>query len=290
MYTKSCLLGYSQIINEPTNIEPNKSPSCIDLILTSQPNLVVESGVHPSLMSICHHQIIFAKISFKVFTSCVEREVWHYNQAQVSLIKRSIENLNWTRAFEGLSVNDQVELFNDSLLNILRNLIPHENIKCSSKDPPWMNKEIKGALRHKNRIYKKYISGGRKPEDEANLKETSSFVSDLIADTKSSYFQNLSKRLNDPLTRPKTYWSILKKLFNKAKIPSVPPLLVNDTFVTDFREKAGIFNVVFCKSMQYSRYYQGGFTSILPEVSYKTNKRFSSIEFSLSDIKNCKWT
>ena len=79
-----------------------------------------------------------------------------------------------------------------------------------------MNKEIKGALRHKNRIYKKYISGGRKPEDEANLKEISSFVSDLIADTKSSYFQHLGKGLNDPLTRPKTYWSILKKLLNKG--------------------------------------------------------------------------
>ena len=113
-----------------------------------------------------------------------------------------------------------------------------------------MNKEIKGALRHKNRIYRKYISGGRKPENEANLKETSSFVSDLIADTKSSYFQHLGKRLNDPLTRPKTYWSILKKLLNKAKIPSVPPLLVNDTFVTDFREKAGIFNV-FLQIMQF---------------------------------------
>ena len=120
------------------------------------------------------------------------------------------------------------------------------------------------------RIYKKYISGGKKPEDEANLKETSSFVSDLIADTKSSHFQNLGKRLNDPLTRPKTYWSILKKLLNKAKIPSVPPLLVNDTFVTDFREKAGIFNVFFanqCNILDNA--------SILPEVSYKTNKRFS---------------
>ena len=134
------------------------------------------------------------------------------NRAQVFLIKRSIENFNWTRAFEGLSVNDQVELLNDSLLNILRNFIPHENVKCSSKDPPWMNKEIKGALRHKNRIYKKYISDGRKPEDEANLKETSSFVSDLIADTKSSYFQHLGKRLNDPFDSSENLLVYLKQV------------------------------------------------------------------------------
>ena len=63
----------------------------------------------------------------------------------------------------------------------------------------------------------------------------------------------------------------LKKLLNKAKIPSVPPLLVNDTFVTDFREKAGIFNVFFANQCNILDN-----TSILPEVSYKTNKRFNA--------------
>ena len=37
-----------QIINEPTHILPS-SASCIDLIFTNQPNLVINSGVHPSL-------------------------------------------------------------------------------------------------------------------------------------------------------------------------------------------------------------------------------------------------
>ena len=49
--------GLKQVIDCPTHILPN-SASFIDLIFTSQPNLVVESGVH--------HQIIFAKIRFKV--------------------------------------------------------------------------------------------------------------------------------------------------------------------------------------------------------------------------------
>ena len=40
--------GLYQIINEPTYILKNSS-SCIDLIFTSQPNLIIESGVHPSL-------------------------------------------------------------------------------------------------------------------------------------------------------------------------------------------------------------------------------------------------
>ena len=37
-----------QLISDPTHILPNCS-TCIDLIFTDQPNLVVDSGVHPSL-------------------------------------------------------------------------------------------------------------------------------------------------------------------------------------------------------------------------------------------------
>ena len=44
----------SQIIKEPTHILSN-SASCIDLILTSLPNLVIHSGVHPSLHPNCDH-------------------------------------------------------------------------------------------------------------------------------------------------------------------------------------------------------------------------------------------
>ena len=56
----------SQVITEPTHILDN-SKSCIDLIFTSQPNMIMDSGIHPSLHSNCHHQIIYAIFDLKVF-------------------------------------------------------------------------------------------------------------------------------------------------------------------------------------------------------------------------------
>ena len=47
--------GLHQFINEPTHLTRNAS-SCIDLIFTSQPNLIMESGVHSSLHENCHHK------------------------------------------------------------------------------------------------------------------------------------------------------------------------------------------------------------------------------------------
>ena len=40
-------LGLSQVISE--NFEPNKNPSCIDLVITDQPNLILDSGTRASL-------------------------------------------------------------------------------------------------------------------------------------------------------------------------------------------------------------------------------------------------
>ena len=42
-------LGLSQIISEPTNFERNKKLSCIDLIITDQPNLILDCGTLASL-------------------------------------------------------------------------------------------------------------------------------------------------------------------------------------------------------------------------------------------------
>ena len=52
--------GLYQIINEPTHVLPSLE-SCNDLIFTNQPNLVLNSRVHPSLHQSCHHQIIFSQ-------------------------------------------------------------------------------------------------------------------------------------------------------------------------------------------------------------------------------------
>ena len=91
--------GLHQLINEPTHLLQNSS-SCIDLIFTSQPNIVVESGVHTSLHPNCHHQIVFAKFNLKIYyPPPYLREVWHYKEANAGLIKRAINKFNQKKLF-----------------------------------------------------------------------------------------------------------------------------------------------------------------------------------------------
>ena len=52
--------------NTRTNTYFKNSSSCIHLIFTDQPSLIIDSGTHPSLHPNCHHKIIHSKIDLKI--------------------------------------------------------------------------------------------------------------------------------------------------------------------------------------------------------------------------------
>ena len=78
----------------------------------------------------------------------------------------------------------------------------------------------------------------------------------------------------DPTTSPKAYWSILKTVLNNKKIPCIPPIYHN-IYITDFKEKAQIFNNIFAKQCTLVEN-----TSKLPIDSFKRNNLPSTISFT----------
>ena len=96
--------GFHQLISQPTHVLPQTS-SCIDLIFTDQPNLIVDSGAHPSLHS-NHHQITYCKLNLSIeYPPPYEILVWDYNRANVEGIKKSIESVNSKVMFNNKSVH-----------------------------------------------------------------------------------------------------------------------------------------------------------------------------------------
>ena len=93
-------------------------------------------------------------------------------------------------------------------------------------------------------------------------------------------YDHLSKKLNNPNTSAKTYWPLLKSFYKGPKVPLIPPLLVNNKTVSDFTEKANLFNDFFasqCTSISND--------SVLPSrKSFKTNKRLYKLNIKEDDI------
>ena len=67
----------------------------------------------------------------------------------------------------------------------------------------------------------------------------------MIEDAKRNYCREAGKTLANAEICSKTYWNLINTVLNKAKMPIIPPLLENGLFVTDFTEKAQIFNDYF---------------------------------------------
>ena len=197
--------GLSQIIKEPRHILSN-SPSCIDLLFTSQPNLVMCSGVHPSLHPNCHHQIIFAKFNLTIlYPHAYKRLVWRYQQANTDLIKRATELLVMEKSLSNLDVNKQVSVFNETIMNIFENFIPHETITCNDKDPPWMNKQIKTLFAEKNALYKRLKQRMVISQLLDKLDALQAKLQSSINFFQFNYCRKISKKLSDPSTSPKCY-------------------------------------------------------------------------------------
>ena len=73
------------------------------------------------------------------------------------------------------------------------------------------------------------------------------------------------------------YW---KKLYNDKKIPLIPPLLVDDKFVTDMKTKANIFNkflVEKCTPLKNNSKLQSS-------QMFLTQSRLISLDFNEDEI------
>ena len=100
-YEGSALFNYfttnqlQQLVTEPTYLVGD-SKSCIDLVLTDQPNLVINCKVIPSLHTNCHHQINHVTLNIRSPPPPpFSRRVWHYDRTQVDHIKRAISVYDW---------------------------------------------------------------------------------------------------------------------------------------------------------------------------------------------------
>ena len=124
----------------------------------------------------------------------------------------------------------------------MSNYIPHETITCDGRDRPRVNKDFRQLIFDKNHAYKSYIPNDKSLQFFNQFKFFQTKLSSLIEISKNQYNTHLSYNLLDPKTSQKLYWSIMKIFLNNKKISCILPLPYQDKFVTDFKEKANIFN------------------------------------------------
>ena len=108
-----------------------------------------------------------------------------------------------------------------------------------------MNKIIKLKIKAKNKLYKQYIKNRRFGSDFVFIECLVNEINDLISNAKNLYYDNLAKNETIHCCKQKPICQFLKHFTTKKNIPLIPPLLIDDKFVTDIQAKVNIFNKFF---------------------------------------------
>ena len=151
----------------------------------------------------------------------------------------------------------------------MSNFIANETKRFVPRDPPWIIKPLKTMLNRKNRLFKNYKKHRYKEEDKVRLDAFRVECQIAVATSK----------LNDPNTSKKSYWKIVNRVMNKCRSPKIPPLLINNQFILECKEKVKLFNDFFsqqCKPIVTS--------SVLPNLTFLTDKRIYQITIGNDEI------
>ena len=105
--------------------------------------------------------------------------MWYYKLANSDCIQRAIKNFDWKKIFLNVDVNKKVLLFNETVINIICNFIPHEIVTYDVRDPPWMTRLIKKAIKDKNLFYQRFVKNTDFANNDSNLERFRSLQNNL---------------------------------------------------------------------------------------------------------------
>ena len=69
--------------------------------------------------------------------------MWNYKKANTESIRKSLESVNWKILFNKKTVNKQVSILNETIINTFSNFVPNKRVTFNDSDPHWMNDYIK---------------------------------------------------------------------------------------------------------------------------------------------------
>ena len=84
-------------------------------------------------------------------------QVWNYSEARVDEIRSSLRNTDWTSIFVDLTADEMTNKFTIPIMDLMHRFIPNQMIRCDDRGPPWITPKLKMAIKHKHRVYNKYV-------------------------------------------------------------------------------------------------------------------------------------
>ena len=120
------------------------------------------------------------------------------------------------KIFHNVDVNSQV-LFNETVLNIIRNFIPHETVTFDDRHPLWITSRIKKMINDKNLVFERFVYKKGFVNNSSNLDRFGSLQNKLssLIETSKIIFLKSCKKVTLSQYQLKTLLVYFQKFFNE---------------------------------------------------------------------------
>ena len=148
------LNGLKQLISETTLVTLSTSTT-LDLLITNCSNEFLNTGTLSSPLN-CDHSVIFGEMAIVFHKShCFKRDVWDFSDADVLNLNCELLQTDWSAIVENCFDADIIyEKWYRIFRRIVENFIPFKTVTTRPKDKPWMNGQVRLAIRKRNRFLK----------------------------------------------------------------------------------------------------------------------------------------
>ncbi|KAL5261473.1 hypothetical protein ACHWQZ_G007251 [Mnemiopsis leidyi] len=272
--------GLAPVISIPTHRREGCKPSCIDNILTSNPENVVISGTIDTLTNA--HTGVFEITKIRIATEPKQEQNFKFydysNQNLEKFVQKldndlsNITNINEFSEFTGI--------FHDALDSTCK--LPRPKItKRTPQNNPWITDSIKTAIDKKHELkddWVKSIVAKTKPLGDPCLKKRFTdyrrVLKAVVNTAKNSY--SSTKILENKHDRKKI-WQIINELRGKSKKVIKPAITIDNKKITDRRIIANEFN----------KYFNSIASKLNESIVNLSDSKFSSFEeFLMPSNKN----
>ena len=143
-------LCLTQVVSEPTSLSSHSS-TLIDLVLLSQPPLLISCHIIPPLANSDHHGI-HLKLKPRKQNSNIHatrREVWRYTHADFPKANYLLDELDLGQVFVPSDIDQSWINWREAFLSIMDMCIPHATLP-TRKSLPWLTKSLVNAMKKRN--------------------------------------------------------------------------------------------------------------------------------------------
>lgn len=215
-------LGLTQIINTPT-----RGDSLIDVILTTDLDCIVSSGIGEDKFS--DHETIFCTIRIPLPSNIPVRKIirdfkWFDQTAFLNDLSLSpLSNILYMN-----NIDDKIDYIMFYLLQLFDTHAPIRTITVTHRSPPWITDNVKYMMMLRDQALAKYKKT-RLDTSWTYYKTLRNFTNQSIKREKKAFFNNTFMQQS-----AKYQWKTLKQLNVSKPVSDIPPTLQNVTEINEY--------------------------------------------------------